>query len=175
MVSDENIKQRFDDALEAFIEFIKQDKSIIAALLFGSLVEGNVWEKSDVDIILISNDERKPYRFYWLDQDELNFQVSVYSRDRFKRMFEQNLSGSWFQHMVNTSKILYSNDKTIDEYIQRAQSPGKRDVELQILYVISMVIGDLEKAEKFGIEDYLVKSNFTPDEVCQKVRSVLGE
>jgi len=143
------IKQRFDDALDAFITFIKQDNSIQAALLFGSLIEGNIWEKSDVDLILISNDEKTPYKFYWLDQDELNFQVTVYSRNRFKRMFEQNLSGSWFQHMIGTSRILFSNDETINEYVQQVQSPGKRDVELQILNVISLVIGDLEKAEKF--------------------------
>lgn len=143
------IKQRFDDALDAFITFIKQDNSIQAALLFGSLIEGNIWEKSDVDLILISNDEKTPYKFYWLDQDELNFQVTVYSRNRFKRMFEQNLSGSWFQHMIGTSRILFSNDETINEYVQQVQSPGKRDVELQILNFISLVIGDLEKAEKF--------------------------
>ncbi len=143
------VKKRFDDALDAFIDFIKQDKSIQVALLFGSLIEGNVWEKSDVDIILISTDERNPYKFYWLDQDELNFQVSIYSRNRFKRMYEQNLSGSWFQHMISTSKILFSNDETISEYVLQAQSPGKRDVALQILQVVSMVIGDLEKAEKF--------------------------
>ena len=143
------IKKRFDDALDAFVDFIKQDKSIQGAMLFGSLIEGNIWEKSDVDLLLISNDERTPYKFYWLDQDNLNFQVTVYSRNRFKREFERNLSGSWFQHMINTSKILFSNDETISEYILQAQSPGKRDVELQILYIIAMVIGDLEKAEKF--------------------------
>ena len=143
------IKKRFDDALDAFVDFIKQDKSIQAAMLFGSLIEGNVWEKSDVDLLLISNDERTPYKFYWLDQDNLNFQITIYSRNRFKREFERTLSGSWFQHMINTSKILFSNDETVNEYILQAQSPGKRDVELQILYIIAMVIGDLEKAEKF--------------------------
>jgi len=143
------IKKRFDDALDVFVDFIKQDKSIQAAMLFGSLIEGNVWEKSDVDLLLISNDERTPYKFYWLDQDNLNFQITIYSRNRFKREFERTLSGSWFQHMINTSKILFSNDETVNEYILQAQSPGKRDVELQILYIIAMVIGDLEKAEKF--------------------------
>jgi hypothetical protein len=118
-------------------------------MLFGSLIEGNVWEKSDVDLLLITNDERTPYKFYWLDQDNLNFQITIYSRNRFKREFERTLSGSWFQHMINTSKILFSNDETINEYILQAQSPGKRDVELQILQIIAMVIGDLEKAEKF--------------------------
>jgi len=149
MSQDIDIKKRFDDALDAFIDFIKEDKSIQAAILFGSLIEGNIWEKSDVDLLLITNDEKTPYKFYWLDQDELNFQVTVYSRNRFKRMFEKNLSGSWFQHMISTSRILFSNDATISEYIQQVQSPGKRDVELQILNVISMIIGNLEKAEKF--------------------------
>ena len=143
------VKQRFEDALDAFIDFIKQDKSIQAAVLFGSLIEGNIWEKSDVDLFLITNDEKTPYKFYWLDQDELNFQVSVYSRNRFKRLVEQSLSGSWFHHMISTSRILFSNDATISEYIENAQSPGKRDIELQILTIVSMVIGDLEKAEKF--------------------------
>lgn len=147
----QDIKKRFEEALESFIDFVKEDKSIIAAMLFGSLIEGNVWEKSDVDIFLISNDEKVPYKFYWLDQDNLNFQVTVYSRNRFKRQFERSLSGSWFQHMINTSRILFSNDETISEYIQQAQSPGKRDVELQILTIVSMIIGDLEKAEKFLI------------------------
>ncbi|NPD89707.1 MAG: nucleotidyltransferase domain-containing protein [Asgard group archaeon] len=146
-----NVKKRFDEALETFVDFIKEDKNIITAVLFGSLIEGNVWEKSDVDIFLISNDEKVPYRFYWLDQDDLNFQVSVYSRNNFKRQFERSLTGSWFQHMINTSKILFSKDETISEYIQQAQSPGKRDVELQILTIVAMVIGDLEKAEKFLI------------------------
>ena len=145
----QEIKKRFDEALDTFVDFIKQDKSIQAAILFGSLIEGNVWEKSDVDLLLITNDERNPYKFYWLDQDNLNFQITLYSRNRFKREFERNLSGSWFQHMISTSKILFSNDETISEYILQAQSPGKRDVELQILNIVAMVIGDLEKAEKF--------------------------
>ena len=129
MKEKQEVNKRFEEALEAFVDFIKQDKNILAAVLFGSLIEGNVWEKSDVDIFLISNDEKVPYKFYWLDQDDLNFQVTVYSRNTFKRQFESSLSGSWFHHMVSTSKILYSKDETISEYIQQVQSPGKRDVE----------------------------------------------
>jgi len=75
----QNIKKKFDEALQSFIEHAKEDRSILAAILFGSLIEGNVWEKSDIDIILISNDEKNPYKFYWLDENGLNFQVTIYS------------------------------------------------------------------------------------------------
>lgn len=180
MIQQIAIKKRFDNALEAFVEFIQQDKSIQVALLFGSLVEGNVWEKSDVDIILVSNDEKNPYKFYWLEQDDLNFQVTIYSRNRFKRMFEQNLSGSWFQHMLSTCKILFSEDETINEYVQQIQSPGKRDVEMQILYIIAMILGNLEKAEKYlrnkndVVQSYLFISRLL-DHLAQVVVLLNGE
>ncbi len=145
----QDVEQRFNEALEAFLEVVRQDKSILAAMLFGSLVDGNVWEKSDVDIILVGNDEKTRYKFYWIEQDDLNFQVTVYSRNQFKRFLEKALAGSWVQHMIQTSKLLFSRDSTIDEYVQQVRAPGKRDVELQLLYIVARVIGDLEKAEKF--------------------------
>jgi hypothetical protein len=145
----ENIQDHFKDSLETFLEMIKTDRSILAAILFGSLVSGFVWEKSDVDIILVSNDEKTPYKFYWLDGNNLNYQVTIYSRNHFKRTVEGALSGSWVWHMIQTSEILYSRDPTIDEYLLNAQILGKRDVELQLLTIVATVIGDLEKAEKF--------------------------
>jgi len=149
MDQNRDVRRRFQDGLEAFVDVVKQDQSILAAMLFGSLVEGNVWEKSDVDIILVSNDEKTGYKFYWIEESGLNFQVAVYSRNHFKRFVERALAGSWVQHMVQTSVILFSRDKTIDEYLSQAQTLGKRDVELQLLFVVATVVGDLEKAEKF--------------------------
>ena len=149
MTQTQDIQHLFEDTLETFLEVVKQDQSILAALLFGSLVNGYVWEKSDIDLILVSNDEKRPYKFYWIEENDLNLQVTVYSRNRFKRFIEQALAGSWVQHMIRTSKLLFSKDKTLDEYLVQAQTPGKRDVELQLLSIVATVIGDLEKAEKF--------------------------
>lgn len=145
----QDVRQVFEETLAAFLEVVKQDHSILAALLFGSLVEGNVWEKSDIDLILVSNDEKNPYSFYWIEENNLNLQVSVYSRNRFKRFVEGALAGSWVQHVITTGKLLFSRDRTIDEYLLQAQTLGKRDVELQLLTVVWTVTGDLEKAEKF--------------------------
>lgn len=148
MNQNRDIRDTFEEALESFLEVVRQDKSMLAAILFGSLVNGQVWEKSDIDLILISNDEKTPYAFYWLEENNLNLQVSVYSRNRFKRLVEQALAGSAIQHILQTGKLLFSRDASIDEYVQQAQSPGKRDVELHMLEIVAMVLGDLEKAEK---------------------------
>mgnify|MGYP000523493585 CR=1 FL=1 len=40
------------DALDALVTHVKADRSILAAILCGSLSHDVVWEKSDIDLIL---------------------------------------------------------------------------------------------------------------------------
>ena len=63
---DSNVRHKFERALSSFIEEVKRDDNITAALLFGSLAKGIVWRKSDIDLVLIAKDERTPYKEYWL-------------------------------------------------------------------------------------------------------------
>ena len=43
MNHDQDVRRVFEETLEIFLEVVKQDKSILAAILFGSLVDGDVW------------------------------------------------------------------------------------------------------------------------------------
>ncbi len=51
-MANEPIAQRFTEALEALLEQVKQDRSILAAILCGSLSHDKVWAKSDIDLVL---------------------------------------------------------------------------------------------------------------------------
>ena len=44
----ESVQQQFTAAVDALIEQIKEDHSILAAILCGSLSHDKVWAKSDV-------------------------------------------------------------------------------------------------------------------------------
>ena len=54
-----SVKQTFTAALDALVEQIKQDRSILAAVLCGSLSHDTVWAKSDIDLVLVTIDDRK--------------------------------------------------------------------------------------------------------------------
>jgi predicted nucleotidyltransferase len=149
MNHDQDVRRVFEETLEIFLEVVKQDKSILAAILFGSLVDGDVWEKSDIDLILVGNDEKTPYKFYWIEENNLNLQVSVYSRNRFKRFVEQALAGSSIQHVIHTSRILFSKDVTMPFWLNlpqvfyRARCNAPRfvvDAECDIIPAVSGVL-----------------------------------
>jgi predicted nucleotidyltransferase len=55
----EAIQQRYEEALATFVARVRQDRQILAAILFGSLSYDEVWERSDIDLWLIARDDPK--------------------------------------------------------------------------------------------------------------------
>src|SRR5205085_11520562 len=54
-----SVQQTFTRALEALVDEIKQDRTVLAAILCGSLSHDIVWDKSDIDLVLVTVDDRK--------------------------------------------------------------------------------------------------------------------
>ena len=46
-------RQRFEAALDALVEEIREDNHILAAILCGSLSHDEVWDKSDIGLVLV--------------------------------------------------------------------------------------------------------------------------
>src|SRR3982751_3196054 len=53
------VRRKFTAALDALVEDIQQDRSILAAILCGSLSHDTVWAQSDIDLALVTVDDRK--------------------------------------------------------------------------------------------------------------------
>lgn len=54
-----SVQKRFADALEDLVARVKEDRSILAAILCGSLSHDTVWARSDIDLALVTIDDKK--------------------------------------------------------------------------------------------------------------------
>ena len=129
-VDDSICRTRYEKVLDEFIQEVQEDTTISAAILFGSLVNGVVWEKSDIDLVLITKDTKTPYRDFWLFEEDINIQVSVFTRNQFIKN-QRDLQGAARSHVIATSKVLFSEDETLNEFIASMKEIGKRDLELR--------------------------------------------
>ena len=65
-MADHSARQTFTAALDALVAQVRQDRSILAAILCGSLSHDTVWAKSDIDLVLVTIDDSKvPSRLDW--------------------------------------------------------------------------------------------------------------
>ena len=55
----ESIQKKFTEALDELVAQVRRDRSILAAILCGSLSHDTVWAKSDIDLVLVTIDDKK--------------------------------------------------------------------------------------------------------------------
>ena len=138
----------FTAALDSFVEKVKQDRYVIAAILFGSLSHDTVWRKSDIDIILVGRDER-PVTHFSLVENGVNIHALMYPRSKFKQAIEGSLHGSFFHSSFALSTLLFTTDDSIRAYYQDVRRVGSHDRQMRLMSAGSWAVAMLAKAEKW--------------------------
>lgn len=149
MSNQPDLNSRYDAAVEAFVEKVRQDPYILAAVLVGSLANDVVWRKSDIDIALIADEVKLHEESFSLVEDGLDIHAFILTRSAFKRLVEGNLQSSFFHSMLERGRFLFTRDETLRELWSRGERVGSRDRGLQLLRYVSQVLPALTKAEKW--------------------------
>ncbi|TMV44912.1 hypothetical protein FE783_30785 [Paenibacillus mesophilus] len=139
----------YKEALRSFVERIRQDDQIIAAILLGSLSYDQVWEKSDIDMKLIVHDQKLVKHSMCFVEDGIPINATIQTRDEFKRWVEKSVATSFNHSYLLRGTLLFTKDKSLEEYFANIRYIGERDRQLQLLQLGCHVLGMLAKAEKW--------------------------
>jgi len=147
-----SIQQKFNEALEELVSEVKRDKSILAAVLCGSLSHDTVWAKSDIDLLLITADEKKAESStVALYSNGVNVHALLMSRTRFRQLAEGSLRNSFMHSFLTKGRVLYSHDDTIPAMCARLWDIGERDTQIQLLRAGIQALAPVDKAHKWLI------------------------
>lgn len=146
-----DVRKRYREALNAFIEKVKSDKSIIAVLVYGSYVTDELWEKSDIDLWLVGTDETRPFQCFSLMENGIDFHTEVISRNTLKRFLQGSLQGSIASTVFGQCQMVYCSDPSFQDFYENRLGFGDRDRSYQLLRLSAGVIGAFVKAEKWLI------------------------
>jgi uncharacterized protein len=144
------IHQAFTDALEALIRDVKRDRSVLAAILCGSLSHDTVWEKSDIDLVLVTVDDRAVTETERsLYADGVNIHALLVPRAEFRKAVEGTLRNSFVHAYLAKGRLLYSHDPTLADLCASLQELGLRDRRLQLLSAATTALAPMYKARKW--------------------------
>jgi hypothetical protein len=142
-------RQRYEAALDALITQIQQDATIVAGILLGSLSHDVVWEKSDIDLLLITQEGRLRNESLCLVEDDINIHTYLRTRSEFKRVLEGATQSSFMHSLLMKGRILFSRDETLAELFANREAIGSYDREVQLLRTTIPLLPTLTKAEKW--------------------------
>lgn len=142
----------FTAALDALVPQLQADRSILAALLGGSLSHDRVWEKSDIDLLVITVDDKltgTPY--VSLNADGVNVHAMLMQRAEFRKLAEGSAHQSFMHSFLAKSRLLFTHDDTIRDLCEGLGRIGERDTSLALLRAGIHALPSLYKARKFLI------------------------
>lgn len=148
-MNQEQVQKRFNDAVSTITEYLKEDVSVIAVILYGSLSYDKVWEKSDIDLKAIVRDQKLNARSYCLNQDGIVVNLDLMTRSDFIKATNASIGGQWSHSYFSKGKILYTSDESLHDIIQDLQVVGTSDMEYAAFEIAASIIGYMQKAEKW--------------------------
>lgn len=146
------VEEKFKKALDALVERVKQDRSVLAAILCGSLSHDTVWDKSDIDLALITIDDKKAAEeSRSLYADGLNVHAFLMQRAMFRRIVEGSIRSSFMHSLLAKGRLLYTHDETIADLCARLHEIGERDTQVQLLRAATHALAPIYKAHKWFV------------------------
>src|SRR2546423_378463 len=99
-------ERQFTAALEKLVELVKRDHSVLAAILCGSLSHDTVWSKSDIDLALVTIDDKKTSDAHVsLYADGINVHAFLMPRAEFRKLAEGAIRNSFMHSMLAKGRL----------------------------------------------------------------------
>jgi hypothetical protein len=131
---------------------VKEDRSILAAVLGGSLSHDTVWAKSDIDLVLVTMDDRQAVsndRGIALHADGVNIHAILMTRAALRKTIEGSVHNSFMHSFLSKSRLLYTHDPSIADLFTTLGDVGRRDTRVQLLQAGTAALYCIYKANKW--------------------------
>ncbi|MBI3209627.1 MAG: hypothetical protein HYZ37_12115 [Candidatus Solibacter usitatus] len=146
------VQKKFTEALDELIAQVREDRSILAAILCGSLSYDAVWAKSDIDLALVTIDDKKVESGHLsLNSRGVNVHAFLMPRAEFRKAVEGSVRNSFLHSLLAKGRLLYTHDETIEALCARLHEIGERDTQVQLLSAATQALLPMDKAHKWFV------------------------
>lgn len=143
------LQGRYQQAIDQFVEKLKDDINVIAVIVGGSVAYDVIWEKSDVDVTIVVRDQTLKGNSLSLIEEGITFNTYLTPRSSFKRGMEGMVGGSFLQSYFANGKMVYSTDESLFEYFEELRQIGEDDRAMTGLHLAAELVSTMHKIQKW--------------------------
>lgn len=101
---------QYQKAYNSLIEKLKANESVLAVMVFGSMVSGDLWEESDIDLFVITDTKPLDIRNIFTSEKDIPVHIKLMSKNKFLQFYEEDLRGGFIHRIFASSKLVFSKD-----------------------------------------------------------------
>ena len=137
------------DAFQHIVKILKRNKKVLAIFTFGSIVSGDVWEESDIDLFVVYEDEYEEIRDLYSESLEVPVHAKILCKDSFLELYKNNRKRGFIRDLLLKSKLVYSKDSDIVDAFNKAIYSVDKNIDKWNLMHLGKIIKDLGVSKKY--------------------------
>jgi len=148
----------YQKSSEKLINILKVNKKVLAIFAFGSIISGDLWEESDIDLFVVYKDIFEDVRDVYSEILDIPVHMKVLSKERFLELYKNDGKKGSIRNLLLSSKIIFSRDEEIESVFNKAKYSFDKYKENWNLLYLGNIIKDLGVTKKYLHNDSIFTS-----------------
>ncbi|NOW61391.1 hypothetical protein DFH83_003371 [Clostridium saccharobutylicum] len=148
----------YQKASEKLISILKTNKRVLAIFVYGSIVSGDLWEESDIDLFVVYKDQFEEIRDVYSEMLDIPVHMKILNKNRFMELYESDGKKGFVRNLLISSKIIFSRDDEIESIFNKAKYSSDKYKERWNLVYLGKLIKDIGVTKKYLQNDSLFTS-----------------
>ncbi|MBE6055269.1 MAG: nucleotidyltransferase domain-containing protein [Clostridium sartagoforme] len=109
----------YQNAYKVITETLKKNNNILSIFIFGSMVSGDLWEESNIDLFVIYKDDFNEIRDVYTEVLDIPVHIKLISKTLFEKYYNEAGKRKIIINSLLASKMIYSIDDEIRDLYQK--------------------------------------------------------
>ncbi|MGL4771978.1 MAG: nucleotidyltransferase domain-containing protein, partial [Clostridium sp.] len=98
----------YQKAFGKIIEQLQKNKEVLAIFTYGSIVSGDIWEESDIDLFIVLKTDYEKIRDIYTEVLDIPVHSKFLNKDMFMKIYKEEGKKGSIRNMLITSKLVFS-------------------------------------------------------------------
>ncbi len=144
---------QYQKAFNSAMEQLKSSESVLAVMVFGSMVTGDLWDESDIDICVILDKKNSDIENIYTEEKNIPVHIKLMSKNKFLQLHEKDLRGGFIHRILSSSKLVFSKDMEITARYDNGRYYPDLDRERWNMVYLGKLLKDLGVCKKYLYND----------------------
>ncbi len=103
---------QYQKVFNSVMDRLKANKKVLAVMVFGSMVSGDLWEESDIDLFVIVDEELDEIKNIYIVEKNIPVHIKLLSKNKLF-YHNHNIQDGFLHRVFAGSRLVFSNDVDI--------------------------------------------------------------
>ena len=140
---------QYQKAFKTIIERLKPSEEVLAVMVFGSMVSGDLWDESDIDLFVILNKKITDIKNIYTEEKNVPVHIKLMSKTKFMQLYEGDLRGGFMHRIFASSRLVFSKDMDITSKYDNSRYYPDIDREKWNLVYLGKILKNISVCKKY--------------------------